>query len=121
MPQMVFRLNNVPESEVDLVRDLLETNNVDFYETDAGRWGISVAAFWVKEEAEFKKARQLIEDFQVDHRLKLAEAFKADQAAGRIPSFWQLLKANPIMYILYWVLILAVLAISTVPIYHFFN
>ncbi|MFQ3230986.1 MAG: hypothetical protein ACI9DO_002365, partial [Reinekea sp.] len=38
MASIVFRLNNVPEHEADLVRALLLENDIDFYETDAGRW-----------------------------------------------------------------------------------
>lgn len=121
MASIVFRLNNVPEQEADLVRALLTDNNIDFYETDAGRWGISIAALWVKEDQDKQKARALIDDFQVTHSQTMRAQFQEDLDAGRVPSFWQLLSKSPVMVITYWALIAVVVLITIVPIYRFFN
>jgi len=121
MAKIAFRLNNVPEDEANQVRELLTEHNIEFYETNAGRWGISIAALWVSNDDDFEKARQFIEPFQQDFTKKMREQFEIDKREGRIPTFWQLINANPIMFITYWALIIAVLAITILPIYGFFN
>jgi hypothetical protein len=121
MAKLAFRLNNVPVEEADLVRSLLVDQEIDFYETTAGRWGISVAAIWVKTDEEFTRARELIEQFQVGHSRAMRDQYAEDVNAGRVPTLWQLLRASPVIFITYWLLIGAVVVISVLPIYGYFN
>lgn len=121
MAKLIFRLNNVPEPEADGVRALLDNHNIEFYETHEGRWGLSVAAIWLKNNDDFSKARELIDDFQQQHRAKMRENYINDKAAGRIPTMWDILKTRPLMFALYWALIIFILFLSTVPVYRFFN
>ncbi|ATX75970.1 MAG: DUF6164 family protein [Reinekea forsetii] len=121
MAKLAFRLNNVPVEEADLVRSLLVDQEIDFYETTAGRWGISVAAIWVKTDEEFTRARELIEQFQVGHSRAMRDQYTEDVNAGRVPTLWQLLRASPVIFITYWLLIGAVVVISVLPIYGYFN
>jgi hypothetical protein len=121
MAKLAFRLNNVPVEEADLVRSLLVDQEIDFYETTAGRWGISVAAIWVKTDEEFTRARELIEQFQVGHSRAMRDQYAEDVNAGRVPTLWQLLRSSPVIFITYWLLIGAVVVISVLPIYGYFN
>jgi hypothetical protein len=121
MSKLVFRLNNVPETEADLVRELLTEHDFEFYETHAGRWGISVAALWLKNDEDFAAARALIDEFQQQHTLTMRAEYDEAKKEGRIPTFWQLLRGSPVAFISYWVLILAVAALSIFPIFGFFD
>ncbi|WP_320823015.1 DUF6164 family protein [Reinekea sp.] len=121
MAKLAFRLNHVPIEEADLVRALLIEHQVDFYETSAGRWGISVAAIWVTTDDEFARARVLIEHFQAEHSRTMRDRYAEDVGAGRVPTLWQLLRASPVIFITYWLLIGAVVVISILPIYGYFN
>ncbi len=121
MAKIVFRLNGVPDEEADSVRDILSQQTIEFYETSAGRWGISIAAIWVKNDADFQSAREAIDSFQKTHRIKMEQQYQRDKENGNIPTVWQILRANPVMYFMYWVLIIAILIISIVPIFSFFN
>ena len=47
MATLVFRLRNVPEDEAQAVRTVLDTNNIDWYETTAGNWGIAMPGLWI--------------------------------------------------------------------------
>jgi hypothetical protein len=38
-----------------------------------------------------------------------------------VPTLWQLLRASPVIFITYWLLIGAVVVISVLPIYGYFN
>ena len=42
MSKLLFRLRNVPDDEADEVRELLTQHSIEFYETGAGNWGISM-------------------------------------------------------------------------------
>ncbi|MBU2864935.1 DUF2007 domain-containing protein [Reinekea forsetii] len=121
MAKIVFRLNHAPEPEADAVRALLSDHQIEFYETDSGRWGISVAAIWVNNDEDVFEARKLINEFQTAHTTAMRAEFEDEKKAGNIPSFWQLLRTSPVMVITYCALIAAVLLISIVPIYRFFN
>lgn len=87
MAKLLFRLNGVEEDEADEVRALLNEADLDYYETDAGRWRISVAAIWLKDEAEFERARQLIEQHQRERQARIRQQ--------PIQSFWQRSKERP--------------------------
>lgn len=121
MAKIVFRLNGVPEAEGNAIRELLSTHQIEYYETSEGRWGVSVGALWVKNNDDFTPARELIDAYQSHHADAMRQQFRLDKAEGRIPSFWQLLKANPFMFLLYWLIILAVATITILPMFHFFN
>ena len=43
MATLVFRLKYVPDEEADDIRQLLADHDIDFYETSAGRWQVSMA------------------------------------------------------------------------------
>jgi hypothetical protein len=121
MAKLLFRLNHVPETEADAVRNLLRENDIEFYETNAGRWGFSVAAIWLQHDAEFVQARELIEVFQVEHQKQSRAQFELDKAEGRIPTFWQLIRSNPILYVSYVGLIIVVAALTILPIFAFWK
>jgi hypothetical protein len=121
MSKLVFRLNHVPDTEAEAVRNLLEENNFEFYETHAGKWGFSVAALWLKNDDDFIAARKVIDEFQQAHSKQMQQDYEAAKAEGRIPSFWQLIRSNPILYVSYWGLIVMVLVFSIIPIFGFFN
>jgi len=44
MSKILFRLNGVSDDEAEEVRELLASNNIDFYETSPGNWGVSMPA-----------------------------------------------------------------------------
>ncbi|TBR42746.1 hypothetical protein CBF23_006090 [Marinomonas agarivorans] len=64
MAKLVFLLKNVPDEEADDIRTLLTENEIEFYETSAGRWQISLAAIWVRHNQDYATARRLIEQDQ---------------------------------------------------------
>jgi hypothetical protein len=51
----------------------------------------------------------------------MRDQYAEDVNAGRVPTLWQLLRASPVIFITYWLLIGAVVVISVLPIYGYFN
>lgn len=70
----VFDITGAPNDEVDDIRNLLDRNGVPYYETPRANFGISVAAIWVRNEKEYKKARALIDEYQKDRLIKVRAA-----------------------------------------------
>lgn len=108
-------MRDVPIEEADEVRKLLDSQNIDYFETLAGNWGISMPALWVKDSAQFLEARSLIDEYQKQRQStnKLTIGHEAD-----VKTLLESFKNRPIQFIAYWFLIAIVLFIS---IYYFFS
>ena len=99
MARLLFRLNGVSEDEADQIRDLLEQNDFDIYETSAGRWGVSLAAIWLRDNTQFEAARQLIIESQQQRQIELRSEFEEKLANGEIPDWRQRLVERPMDFI----------------------
>lgn len=66
MARLVFHLSNVPDEEADLVRQALTDAEIEFFETQAGRWRIGVAGIWVHTDDDVPLARSVIDAVQDD-------------------------------------------------------
>ena len=59
-----MNLRHVPDDEADDIRDLFEHEHVRYYETPPSFWGISMGGFWVHDDDEAERARQLLAGYQ---------------------------------------------------------
>ena len=64
MPKLLFKLYVVPEDEIEDVRELCETHEFTVYETEVGRWGIGLAAIWLRDESQHDAAKAVLEEYQ---------------------------------------------------------
>lgn len=120
MPILLFRLNGVPEDEADEVRALLDAHHIDFYETQAGRWGISVVAIWLRDEDDHREeeARRLIDDYQ-ERRSQSARAdYAARRESGQAETLAERFRREPLRLLVYAAIILAILYFTLVPFLH---
>lgn len=111
MAKLFFKLNGVPEDEADDVRALLSDADIEFYETSAGNWGVSLAAIWLNDEAQLERAKSLLDEYQQ------ARLFNAREQLNEQPpeTFLQRLWRYPMHILAYCVLILVILYISIAP------
>lgn len=111
MAELLFRLNGVPEDEAEDVRELLKEAGIEFYETSAGNWGVSLAAIWLADDQQLDRARRLIDDYQQQRQQAMRQA-----ALEQPPeAFWQRFLRQPLQVIAILVLVGAILYISIVP------
>lgn len=96
MAKLLFRLRGVPDDEASEVRELLETNGIDYYETTPGNWGISMPGLWLRDESELPRARALLDDYQEQRARQARASWEEDQRAGRQPTQWQLISQQPL-------------------------
>ena len=101
MPELLFKLRNVPEDEADEVRALLNDNSIRYYETDEGSWKIAVPAIWLPDASQLQQARNLLAEYQ-SARLQQARARREQEiAAGTAPTLWTMIRRNPVRFLLY--------------------
>lgn len=111
----VFSLKNVPDDEAIDVKDLLTEHQIEFYETPAGKWGISVPALWLKDEAQLPTARSLIEKYQRDRTVRVREEYEQQKKAGKTPTIMDKVKEEPLKIILYLAFVGFILYVSIKP------
>jgi len=102
----------VPEDEAQEVRDLLEENDIEYFETHAGNWGISVPAIWVKRNDQFAEARELIDEYQKQRTARIKEEFEISRQRGETKTMWDSFLEDPLRFLIYMGLVVAVLYFS---------
>lgn len=115
MPVMLFNLRGVPEDEVGEIIQLLSENHIDFYETPAGNWGISMPALWVREEIEKQKALPLLENYQKNRAAAARQAYAERSASGEQKTWLQSLLYQPARKLMYLLFIAVILYFSIKP------
>jgi len=115
MAKLIFKLKSVSYDEADDIKNLLTENKIDFYESPPGNWEISMHALWLKEEAQYTQAKQLIDEYQVNRsqRIRLETQQKIDQ--GEYETFFQRLLNKPIQVFITLAIIIFILYLSIMP------
>ena len=112
MPTLLFPLRDVPEDEADEVRELLTEQNIDFYETSAGNWGMSMPALWLRDEAELEKARYVLNAYQQQRFLTSRESYLQAKKAGQQKTLLKAFIEKPLLYCAYIFTMLLVVCVD---------
>ncbi|OQW42153.1 MAG: hypothetical protein A4S08_01780 [Proteobacteria bacterium SG_bin4] len=112
MAKILFRLNGVPDDEAHDVRELLIENAIDFYETSAGNWGVSIAAIWLTDDSQYEKARALVDAYQQDRSVRMREAYEHAKRNGKNRNFLGSVRDNPVSFAVHLALAALVLYLS---------
>ena len=115
MSVILFKLKDVPDDEAEEVRKLLAKNDINYYETSAGKWGISMPAIWLKDETQFEKARRLLEEYQRERIHRVREEYQNRKREGKVMTIVDRIKQKPIQFIFYVAIILFVIYFSIKP------
>ncbi len=121
MAILLFSLRQVPDDEADDIRDLLTENQIDFYETNAGNWGISMPAIWLRNEQQHTQARLLIDEYQEERRICIRQEYARQKQAGEANTFLKNLWHHPAQTIAFIVAIIMVLYVSIKLVFEFGN
>ena len=115
MPVMLFKLRNVPDDEAEEIRELLTRNNFQFYETPAGRWGISMEAIWLKDETQLGDAKRMIEAYQNERYQRVKQEYEELKEKGEVESFTKRLTQRPVQTLFYIAFVFVILYFVTMP------
>jgi predicted metal-dependent phosphoesterase TrpH len=102
MSVLLFSLRGVPDDEADEVRELLAAQEIDFYETPTGNWGVSMPALWLRSDDELVKARELLNSYQQQRAVTQRALYLQNKQAGQQQTFWQALRNRPLQYSVYF-------------------
>ena len=115
MPVQLFRLRGVPDDEVEEIRKLLSDHGIEFYETPAGNWGISMPAIWLRDRSQLQTALDLIEAYQKERFVKFKNEYERLREQGKNKTIVHEIKEDPIRFIVYVAIIVVVVYLSTKP------
>jgi len=96
--KILFRLNGVPEDEAEDVRMLLTDNAIDFYETSAGNWGVSMPAIWLKDADDYARARSLLDEYQAARTIRMRAEYQRLKREGKQKTLIDAIKEKPLMF-----------------------
>lgn len=115
MAKLVFKLRDVPEDEAQDVRELLYENNIEFYETHAGNWGIGMAGIWIKDNNRYAEAMTRIDQYQKERSDRFYQHYADLEDSGHAPSLFGNMRDNPLRFLVYIFSIAVILYISIIP------
>ena len=101
MTLLLFNLRGVPDDEADEVRELLTAQNIDFYETSAGNWGMSMPALWLRDATDLEKARPLLNAYQQQRFLTSRADYLQRKKANQQHTWLKAFKEKPSLYCAY--------------------
>ncbi len=115
MPIQLFRLRGVPEDEAQDIRELLTNHGIDFYETPAGNWGISMPAIWLRDRRQLQSAQALIDTYQQERLTRVKKEHERLRKEGKNKTLVHEIIADPVRFIVYVAIIVIVVYLSTKP------
>ena len=115
MAVQIFNLRGVPDDEADEIRALLTEHKIDYYETPAGNWGMSMPALWLKDENQLEQAKTLLAEYG-QQRFSHAQAeYDELKSQGKQRTIVDIIREQPLRYLLYLILIGVILYFSVSP------
>lgn len=115
MPHLLFRLNGVPEDEEIEVRRLLDEHHIDYYETSAGLFGMSLAALWIRDDGEIERARELLAEYHEKRFLQKRAEYEQRVREGSAESLLQRAWRQPFRTLIYLLIIATILFFTLAP------
>ena len=112
MAKILFRLTDVPDDEAHEVRELLTSNAIDYYETSAGNWGVSMSAIWLSDDSQFEKARALLDVYQSERTARMREEYIRLKQAGENKTFLAAVSEKPLSFTIHLAVALLVIYLS---------
>ncbi len=115
MPELFLKLKQVPEDEYHDVVDFLEENSIEYYETNAGFWGLGMAGIWLSNSEQYNKAHELLFYYQKARQVSAQEEYQQSKEDGNQRTLWSTFKLQPGYFVLYLVIIVGLVAVTVSP------
>lgn len=115
MSTQLVNLRGVPDDEADEIRHLLDANEIVFYETSAGNWGVSMPAIWLTEDYQIATAKRLLQAYQAERAEKARGEYEQLKAKGEHRTLVDEIKDSPLRFAAYVAIATFVLFFSVKP------
>lgn len=115
MAKLLFKMYGVPDDEIQEVRELCETNNFTVYETEVGRWGIGLAAIWLRDDEQFEAAKAALDEYQQARFQNAQEDRARTQALSFAQGLYVKFKQDPKQFLMSLLGLAAILGLTLYP------
>lgn len=115
MAIQLLKLRGVPPDELEELYALLDANDIDYYETSAGNWGISMPALWLRDESQHEQACGLLKSFHEQRYRQARSEYEELRRSGRARTLVDIIRENPARYFLYTALVIGLIYLSIAP------
>lgn len=115
MPVLLFKLSGVSDEEADDVRSLLDAHGIEFYETTAGRWGVSMPGIWLPDNSQYTEAAELLSDYQAKRKERFDDEHQQLMNESPLSSLWISFWQKPFRFLLALIAIVFVLGLTFYP------
>lgn len=115
MAKLLLKLRNVPEDEYEDICSILEENEIAFYETQVGFWGIGVAAIWLRNDDQFEQAAELLNVYMQSRQQQARKAYQHAKEQGEQRTVWTTFVQQPVLFIAYLAVLLLILGLTVYP------
>ncbi len=101
MPKLLYSLRGVPEDEIFEIKQLLDENEIHYYETSAGNWGISMPGLWLNNSDELEKAQSLLTEYHQQRAISQRQHYEELKQAHKNRSIVDVFLEKPIRFLIY--------------------
>jgi len=115
MARLLLNLRNVPDEEHLEVRELLDDNGIDYYETEPSKWMISFGGIWLADEGQAEEAEALLADYQQRRQEREQQRYRDEVEAGEHETLGGRFQRNPMRFIATLIGIGVVLYLALMP------
>lgn len=100
MAKLLLNFRHVPDDEILEVRELLEENQIDYYETKPSRWLISFGGIWVRDDDQIEDAKALMAEYQKRRKERADAEYEEKRRTGELETAGQRYRHNPAKFLL---------------------
>ena len=115
MAKLLFKMYGVPEDEIEDVRALCEQHELEVYETEMGRWGIGIAAIWLRNNEQYEQAKEVLEEYQQQRFANAQESRREVEKFNLMQGLYVKFKQDPDRFFLSLLGMAAILGLSLYP------
>lgn len=115
--RQLLNFRNVPDDEAGEVRDLLDENGVEYYETPPNRWGISMGGIWIRHDGDYPRARALMDEYQAERAERARAAYRARKQRGEVETLATVIRDRPVQVLAYLAVCAGILVLMLLPVW----
>jgi hypothetical protein len=115
MAHLLFRLRHVTDEEALEVRQLLDEQGFDVYETQAGFFRLGVDAIWLRNTAQREAAEAALAAYQQKRQANARREHAEAVASGSAPTLWRRFIAHPVQVVLVMAAVVLIALLTLLP------
>jgi hypothetical protein len=115
MAMLLMKLRQVPEDELIEILRLLDEHEVDYYQTSAGAFGISLPGLWLRDETRAEEVKALLDTYAQQRLQEARKAQELEVASKGERTVFDIFREHPGKFSFRVLLILFMLWLSVLP------